>query len=69
MSTLLDIRDLSVSYGAVQALRGASLVARAGEVIGIVGESGCGKSTLASALIALPAAGARVFCPASPAPP
>ena len=55
MSALLDIRDLSISYGAVQALRGTSLVARAGEVIGIVGESGCGKSTLASALIALPA--------------
>jgi ABC-type glutathione transport system ATPase component len=69
MIALLDIRDLSVSCGAVLALRGASLVARAGEVIGIVGESGCGKSTLASALIALPAAGARVFCPASPAPP
>jgi oligopeptide/dipeptide ABC transporter ATP-binding protein len=60
MSALLDIRDLSISYGTLQALRGASLVARAGEVIGIVGESGCGKSTLASALIALPAAGAQV---------
>jgi len=60
MSALLEVRDLTLSYGAVQALRGASLVAHAGEVIGIVGESGCGKSTLASALIALPVAGAQV---------
>jgi oligopeptide/dipeptide ABC transporter ATP-binding protein len=60
MSALLEVSGLSIAYGPLQALRGASLVARAGEVIGIVGESGCGKSTLASALIALPAPGARV---------
>ena len=54
---LLEIDQLSVAYtsagGTAAALRGASLVARAGEVIGIVGESGCGKSTLASAIINL----------------
>jgi oligopeptide/dipeptide ABC transporter ATP-binding protein len=44
----------------VQALRHATLEARAGEAIGIVGESGCGKSTLASALITLLARNARV---------
>jgi len=54
------VRDLSVSYGALRALRGANVTAHAGEIIGIVGESGCGKSTLASALIGLPAPGARV---------
>ncbi len=61
---LLEIDDLSVAYasagGTVAALRGASLVARAGEVIGIVGESGCGKSTLASAIINLLPGNARV---------
>ena len=61
---LLAIEDLSVAYGseegAIQALRHASLEARAGEVIGIVGESGCGKSTLAAALIKLLAANAAV---------
>ncbi|MBW7920603.1 MAG: ABC transporter ATP-binding protein [Rubellimicrobium sp.] len=57
---MLRVEGLSVSYGAVQALRGASLIARRSEVIGIVGESGCGKSTLASALIGLPAPGARM---------
>jgi oligopeptide/dipeptide ABC transporter ATP-binding protein len=54
---LLEVQDLSISYqtdnGMLKALRNANLTARAGDVIGIVGESGCGKSTLASALINL----------------
>ncbi|MFO1034748.1 MAG: ABC transporter ATP-binding protein [Hyphomicrobiales bacterium] len=61
---LLSVNTLSISYateaGELQALRRANLTARAGEVIGIVGESGCGKSTLASALINLLASNARV---------
>nr|WP_255613821.1 ABC transporter ATP-binding protein [Pseudogemmobacter faecipullorum] len=44
----------------MQAVRQVSLTARAGEVVGIVGESGCGKSSLASALIGLPPEGARL---------
>ena len=63
-AALLSVEDLSIAYGsedgAIQAVRHASLEARAGEVIGIVGESGCGKSTLASALIALLASNARI---------
>ena len=54
---LLEITDLSVAYqtdtGPVMALRGANLMAQAGEVIGIVGESGGGKSTLAAAVMNL----------------
>jgi oligopeptide/dipeptide ABC transporter ATP-binding protein len=64
MAPLLSVDGLSIDYatgsGPLHALRSASLVARAGEVVGIVGESGCGKSTLASALINLLAANARV---------
>ena len=62
--TLLEVDNLSLSYrtpgGAVQALRHVSLQAKAGEVLGIMGESGCGKSTLAAAIINLLGANARV---------
>lgn len=61
---LLEIAGLAISYhsddGMVEALRGVSLAANAGEVVGIVGESGCGKSTLVSALNALLAPNAEV---------
>jgi len=61
---MMEIRDLCVAYrtpaGDVQALRHVDLTARAGEVLGIMGESGCGKSTLATAMIGLLGAHARV---------
>jgi peptide/nickel transport system ATP-binding protein len=60
---MMEIRDLSVTYrtpsGDVQALRHVDLTARAGEVLGIMGESGCGKSTLAAAMIGLLGGNAR----------
>lgn len=46
MSTLLSIRGLQKSYGAVQALRGVDLDVRSGEMLGIIGPNGSGKSTL-----------------------
>ena len=63
-ATLLDIRDLTVSYltgqGRLQALRHVSLAVPEGRIIGIVGESGCGKSTLISAIMRLLAPNAHI---------
>jgi D-xylose transport system ATP-binding protein len=47
---LLEVEDLTKSFGAVQALRGASLTCRSGEVTAIVGDNGAGKSTLIKCL-------------------
>ena len=55
---LLEVRELTVQYRTQHrppliALRGVSLAASAGEIVGILGESGSGKSTLALALCRL----------------
>ena len=42
---LLQIENLSVSYGAVAALQGISLLVRTGEIVTLIGSNGAGKST------------------------
>jgi ribose transport system ATP-binding protein len=43
---LLELTDVSKSFGAIRALRGARLELRAGEIHALAGENGAGKSTL-----------------------
>jgi polar amino acid transport system ATP-binding protein len=45
-TTKVDVRDVHKSYGKIEAVKGASLQVRRGEVRFIIGPSGCGKSTL-----------------------
>ncbi len=50
MKKLLEIKDLHVSYGGIQALKGISLEVEEGEIISIIGANGAGKSTMLNAL-------------------
>ena len=60
---MIEVDDLKVRYGAMEAVKGVSFTLRRGETLGIVGESGSGKSTIARTLIGLekPFSG-RVVC-------
>ncbi|MCX6133755.1 MAG: sugar ABC transporter ATP-binding protein [Ignavibacteriales bacterium] len=46
MAHLLEVRQISKSFGSTQALRRASFTLAAGEIHALVGENGAGKSTL-----------------------
>ena len=47
---LLQVTDLRVSYGAIDALRGVSLEVREGEVVALIGANGAGKTTTLRAI-------------------
>jgi simple sugar transport system ATP-binding protein len=47
---LLEVRNLSKSFGPVQALNDLSMMVRAGEVVALAGDNGAGKTTLIKAI-------------------
>lgn len=63
MSSMIDARGVSKSYGAYQALKNVSLEIKAGEFVSIVGPNGAGKTTLVNVLtgLAAPSAGSVRF--------
>ena len=56
---LLSVRELSLRYGEVEALRNVSLEIEAGEVVAVLGPSGCGKTSLLRLLAGLEQAASR----------
>ena len=60
---ILQVHELSVSYGAVNAVRAASLRVADGEVVALIGANGAGKSTILNTLSGLirPDSGTAMF--------
>ncbi len=53
MSALLEIANLSVAYGKMDAVRGVSLAVATGATVAVIGANGAGKTTLLAATIGL----------------
>lgn len=49
-SAILEVKDLYVNYGAVQALQDLNLIIKTGEVVTLIGSNGAGKSTTLRAI-------------------
>jgi branched-chain amino acid transport system ATP-binding protein len=47
---LLDVRDVRVRYGGVEAVAGASVAIESPQVVGLIGPNGAGKSSLLAAI-------------------
>jgi len=50
---MLTVRNLSVRYGAIQAVRGIDLDIAQGEIVALIGANGAGKTTVARAITGL----------------
>ena len=50
MNVVLEVRDLKVSYGQIEALKGVSMRVERGEFVGVIGANGAGKTSLLMAL-------------------
>ena len=45
MSKILEIKNLSVSYGGIEAIKNISLDVEAGSIVTLIGSNGAGKSS------------------------
>jgi len=68
VSVVVEAKEVYKNYGKVQALRGASLTVKEGQVYGLVGPNGAGKTTLLRILagLAKPAKGSVKVCELDP---
>ena len=51
--SLLEVKDLSVFYGVIQALKGISFEVNEGEIVTLIGANGAGKTTTMQSIIGL----------------
>nr|NMG01205.1 ATP-binding cassette domain-containing protein [Aromatoleum toluolicum] len=51
--TVLEVRDLCVAYGKVEALSNANIRVGEGQIVTVIGPNGAGKTTMLSAIMGL----------------
>ncbi len=63
MPPILEVQDLNVNYGGIQALQHLDLIVKAGEVVTLIGSNGAGKSTTLRAIsrIVKPVSGQIIY--------
>lgn len=63
MTTLLEVQDLRVAYGKIEAVKGISFTVQAGQIVTLIGTNGAGKTTTLRTLSGLlkPAGGSILF--------
>ena len=61
--SMLEVKDLKVNYGMIQAIKGVSFYVEQGEVIALIGANGAGKTTILHTITGLlsPKEGSVVF--------
>ncbi len=52
-AVLLNVQDVKVAYGGIQAVKGVSLDVREGELVSLIGSNGAGKTTTMKAITGL----------------
>lgn len=63
MTALLEVEDLKVAYGKIEAVKGISFSVEAGQIVTLIGTNGAGKTTTLRTLSGLlkPTAGRITF--------
>ena len=61
IAPVLEIKKLSVCYGAVEAVHQVDLLVQQGEIVTVIGPNGAGKSTLLSAAMGLLPSGGEIW--------
>ena len=59
-STLLEVQDLRVNYGKVEAVHNVSLTVGAGQIVTVIGPNGAGKTTSLAAIMGLMNSSGRI---------